>query len=281
MIHIPIKPMLLHKSDSVPAGGGYIHQLKLDGHRCILSYSKTKGFRLFTRHQNDCTRQYPEITRAELDADEVVLDGELVAIVDGKPCFETLMERFQARKSIDRLTVSKPVSFAAFDILYLNGRDLTKLKLADRLYILKQVITPSIVITICDSFDDGVQLFNATKQLGLEGIVSKSRDSLYHLDTRSSNWIKVKNYLYDVVQIGAIRKAEFGWSLLKDGCYVGYTELVPPAERRAFSNIAQQLVRGEDKNWIYLHPHIKCKVKFQCYTKHNLLRTPSFVEFVI
>nr|WP_238162659.1 RNA ligase family protein [Cohnella sp. AR92] len=273
--------MLLHKSDTVPSGDGYIHQLKLDGHRCILSYSKLKGLRLYTRHQNDCTRQYPEISSVDLDADEVVLDGELVAIVDGKPCFETLMERFQARKSVDRLAGSKPVSFAAFDILYLNGKDLTKLKLIDRLDILKKVVTPSSVITVCDSFEDGVRLFNSVKQLGLEGIVSKSKDSRYQLDTRSSNWIKVKNYLFDVVQIGAIRKSEFGWSLLKDGRYVGVTEFVPPAERRAFANFAQKLVRGEDKNWIYLHPHINCKVKFQCYTKHNLLRTPSFVEFVI
>ncbi|WP_256865485.1 RNA ligase family protein [Paenibacillus sp. 32352] len=273
--------MLLHKSDAVPSGDNYIHQLKLDGHRCILSFSKSNGFRLFTRNQNDCTRQYPEISRADLDADDVVLDGELVAIVDGKPCFETMLERFQARKPTDLLIASKPVSFAAFDILYLNGKDLTKMKLTDRLDLLKKVVTPSSVITVCDSFEDGVQLFDATKKLGLEGIVSKSRDSIYHLNTRSSNWIKVKNYLYDVVQIDAIRKSQFGWSLQKDGQYVGCTELVPPAERRAFSNIAQQLVRGEDKNWIYLHPHIKCKVKFQCYTKHNLLRTPSFVEFVI
>jgi len=173
-----------------------------------------------------------------------------------------------------------PVSFVAFDILYLNGQDLRKYRLTDRLEILKSVVVPSNMLSVCDSFSNGEQLFEATKRMDLEGIVSKHKDSTYQLDTRSHQWLKIKNYQYEVVEIGGMRKADFGWSLFKDGRYVGVTEFVPPNERKAFFKIAQQLVRGEDKNWVYLNPLFKCKVKFQAYTKQGLMRTPSFVEFV-
>ncbi|MEW9673146.1 hypothetical protein [Ammoniphilus sp. 3BR4] len=141
------------------------------------------------------------------------------------------------------------------------------------------IVTPDW-ISLCPTFDDGSGLFQAVVQQGLEGMVSKRKDSKYHLDTRSDNWLKVKNYQYEVVEIGGIRKKEFAWSILKNGRYVGTCEFVPPNERKAFYQIAKQLIQKEDDQWIYLDPLVKVKVKFQCWTKAGLMRTPSFVEFV-
>jgi DNA ligase-1 len=70
MLFSPIKPMLLHKTDSV-AAGDFIHQLKLDGFRCTLHIEGPR-VKLFTRHQNDCTSQFPEFTAAHINATSAI-----------------------------------------------------------------------------------------------------------------------------------------------------------------------------------------------------------------
>ncbi|WP_257968075.1 ATP-dependent DNA ligase [Peribacillus deserti] len=269
--------MLLHKSETPPEGD-YIHQLKFDGFRCIFS-SSNHQVRLFTRHQNECTSQFPDM-QIRFPRD-VVLDGEMIVLDQGKPCWESVMKRFQARKSVELVSRELPAHFVAFDILKIDGKDITKKPLEERLAILEQVVEDSQVISKAKNFDDGLQLFHAVKEMGLEGIVSKRKGSVYNLNTRSQDWIKVKNYRQETVQIAGLRKDNFGWSIIKDGKYVGVCEFVPPNERKAFWKIAQQIVKEEDSSWIHLEPLIRCKVKFQDYTKAGLMRSPSFVEFVL
>lgn len=281
MLNKPIKPMLLEKSNDPPSSSDWIHQLKFDGFRCLLSYDGDK-LELFSRHKNKCTKQFPEIIPS-FNADSVYLDGEMVVIDEnGKPCLELVMTRFNtdSERSIKSLSKSLPCTYVAFDILHLNGNNLINLPLRERLQILNEVVVPSDNFIVCPTFDDGESLFESTKQLNLEGIVSKNLNSKYVLDKRVSDWLKIKNWQYETVQISALRKDEFGWILLHDGKYVGVCEFVPPNERKAFYQIAKQLKVKEDDKWIYLDPMVKCKVKFQAYTKSGMMRTPSFVEFV-
>jgi DNA ligase 1 len=280
MLNQPLKPMLLHKADKPPVGN-YIHQVKFDGFRCLLHYD-SGNIQLFTRHQNNCTKQFPEI-KPVLKANTAILDGEMIVLDDNaKPCFESVMKRFQtiSQFNIDHLAVTLPAHFVAFDIIYLNGKDLTKLPLAQRLELLEQIVVSSNSISVCPTSMDGQALFDSVKRLGLGGCCSKALDSTYQLDTRSSDWLKVKNYLYETVTITGIRKKEFGWSIAKDGKYLGVMEFVPPAERKAFYHISKQIIVDENENWRWVQPLVKCKVKFQCYTKSGLMRSPSFVEFV-
>lgn len=235
--------------------------------------------KLFTRHQNECTPQFPELQI--LFPADIVLDGEMVVLRQGKPCWESVMQRFQAGKSVKWLAEEFPAQFVAFDILYINGEDVTQKPLEERLALLDQVVSDCDVISKAKAFDDGVALFQAVKGMGLEGIVSKRIGSLYKLNTRSRDWLKVKNYKFETVQIAGLRKDNFGWSLMKDGKYVGTCEFVPSAERSAFWKIAEQIVTDEDKDWLYLDPVMHCKVKFQDYTRTGLMRTPSFVEFIL
>ncbi len=174
-----------------------------------------------------------------------------------------------------------PVHFAAFDLLYMNGKSVMDEPLYKRIKLLHEIVVPSNVISVVPSYGDGENLFSQVKTMGLEGIVSKRRESKYRMDFRSPDWLKIKNYLYETVSIGAIRKGDFGWSLIKNQKYVGLTEFVPPQARKAFSGISEQLVTGEDKHWIYLDPKLSYLVKFQCWTKKGLMRSPSFVEFVL
>ncbi|MED4909083.1 RNA ligase family protein [Brevibacillus centrosporus] len=280
LIHHPLPPMLLTQSETPPTGN-YLAQVKFDGHRCIFSYNGN-DVRLFTRELNDCTQQYPE-AQFRMPVRNVVLDGEMIAFDEkGKPCFDSLMTRFHCSKdsTIRSYMKSIPSHYVAFDLLYLNDEDYTKRPIEDRLEALESIVEPSNAISVCPTFDDGQKLFQSVAAQGMEGIVSKRRGSPIELGTRSKNWIKTKAWNYEEVEISAIRKGKFGWSLTLNGRYVGVTEFVPPKERKAFFPIALQLKTHEDPNWIYLQPLIRCKVKFQCYSKKGHMRSPSFVSFV-
>jgi len=275
--------MLLEKSDTVPKGP-YIHQLKIDGIRCLFNYSPT-GIQLVTRHLTDITRQFPEIQQISLNANDVIIDGEL-CVVDEKtarPNFEQTMSRFHASgQKINHLMKSKPNVFFAFDILQLNGEPLVHRKLNDRLSILQEVIQPSDHLVMLESYEDGDSLFQATKEMGLEGTVSKLVDSKYLIGKRSQNgeWVKNKHFVIEAVDVVGIRKKDFGWSLAQNGKYVGILELVPPHARKAFWAVAKKIIIKEDKNYYWLEPVFRISVKSIGRTSNGLLRTPSFVNFV-
>jgi DNA ligase 1 len=72
-----MKPMLLHKSSDVPTDERFIHQLKFDGHRAIYHYDEGK-VKIFTRHQNECTIQYPDMQGLRLTVSNCILDGEMI-----------------------------------------------------------------------------------------------------------------------------------------------------------------------------------------------------------
>jgi DNA ligase-1 len=94
-----ISPMLLEKSDKPFNDPAYLFEPKIDGHRLIMSY-KNGETRLFTRHNNECTRQYPELWNPTITGEDYVLDGELCSVdpETGSIDFEKVMERFQLSK---------------------------------------------------------------------------------------------------------------------------------------------------------------------------------------
>lgn len=280
LVHRPLSPMLLGTSEAPPTGE-FLAQVKFDGHRCIYSYDGS-GVKLFTREKNECTHQYPDV-QIKLPVRNVVLDGEMIAFDEaGKPCFDTTMTRFHCSKeSTIRSYMKKyPAHFVAFDLIWMDDVDYTSRPIEERLQVLESIIQPSNAISICPTFQNGKQLFESVANMGMEGIVSKRLGSRMDLGVRSNNWLKTKAWSYEEVEITAIRKDRFGWSLSLHGKYVGVTEYVPPKVRKEFYPIAQQLKTHEDDHWIYLQPLKRCKVKFQCYSKKGLMRSPSFVAFV-
>lgn len=268
--------MLLHKAD-LPPTGEYIHQLKYDGFRCLL-HADSSGVKLYTRHQNDCTTQFPEFSQVGISGASAILDGEMISLgEDGKPDFDAVMSRFRSSKKKQQIRSH----FVAFDVLQVNGQNVMQKPLETRLAMLQDIVSPSDLISVVQSHQNGQELFDSVKNLGLEGLVSKRKGSRYQLNYRSQNWLKVKNYQFATVTISGIRKKEFGWALqMPDGSHVGVCEFVPQEARSAFFQIAKQIVRSENQNWFYVDPLIQCRVKFQCFTKNGLLRSPSFVDFV-
>lgn len=228
MLNTAIKPMLLQPDDKILGDSNYVHQLKLDGHRGLLHYDNG-NIRIYTRHGNDVTNRYIELQDINLPVKNCILDGELVCFenVDEipKPSFDNLMIRFKTtnQSKIKEYTESMPVHFAAFDVLYINGESVTSKTLSERIDILNSLVINTSIISSCAIYTDGKFLFQKTKELELEGIVSKNLNRSYTLNSRpKDSFIKVKNYQFDIVKIKALRKKNFGWLMLdQDDQYRG------------------------------------------------------------
>lgn len=265
--------MLLQKADQPFNDSDFITELKMDGIRLILSKFQNK-IRLYTRHKNEVTAKFPELCDINLP-DCTVLDGELIVPdINGKPVFEDVMERFMSKKA-DHF-----IQFCVFDIIYYKGKKVTGLSLMERKQLLLQLnISHKHIVTsqFIEAF--GIQYFDLVKEQGLEGIVLKRKDSIYQINKRSYDWLKVINYQYSDVYITGLRNDEFGLVLSSlDGKYLGIMEFMPPEDRkRLYTN--KKVVETTDK-YTKIEP-IKCQVKYRELTKNRLLRIPSFHKWIM
>lgn len=183
-----MRPMLATRGDHVPTGAGWIHEVKWDGMRVLVEVSGGR-VRLTSRNGNDVTAAFPEF--ATLDLPDLVLDGEVVAFADGRPDFGVLATRLQRRGRTARLRAEvAPVTLIAFDLLELEGRDLTREPLARRRELLEGLGLGDHLVQVPPVHDDGELLLEATRAQGLEGIVSKRLASRYAQGVRSPDWLK-------------------------------------------------------------------------------------------
>ncbi|MEK5237012.1 ATP-dependent DNA ligase [Paenibacillus sp. FSL L8-0470] len=285
-----ISPMLLQTAAGPFSHSEYIFEPKIDGHRLIYSQQGDK-VRLYTRHDNDCTRQYPEL-QLPFD-DDIILDGEVACIdpATGVSDFESVMSRFQSRRAdkIQQLTATLPAYYAIFDILQYKGKDLRGLPLLHRKEILTSLSLPSGSYGVVPHINGaGEALFKEIKARGMEGVVGKRKNSTYEAGRRSHAWQKVINWTYAEVYITGYRKQEFGWlAAVPSGTSgklrpAGIIEFgASPLHKQAFRGVAQQLVKGEDKEFIHLEPRLRAKVRMRNWTKSGMLRSPVFTEFII
>ena len=190
-----MRPMLATRGTTVPTGEEWVHEVKWDGMRVLASVRRGRLV-LTSRNENDVTVTFPELEglaeRAVLGGHDVVLDGEVVAFLDGRPVFGALADRMhvahprRARLAADR----NPVTLMVFDLLSFDGLDATTLPLSDRRQALEQLDLTSPRWQVPPTYDDGVLLQEATRTQGLEGIVSKKRSSCYLPGRRSEEWLK-------------------------------------------------------------------------------------------
>ncbi len=187
-----MRPMLATKGDHVPTGSDWLHEVKWDGMRVLadLDASRARRVRLTSRTEKDATVSFPELH--DLPGDDLLLDGEVVALVDGAPSFGALAERMHVSKAdrAARLAERLPVTYLVFDLLRLDGRDLLREPLERRRALLEGLGLADVHWQVPAAYDDGAMLFEATRQQGLEGIVSKRRGSRYQPGVRSPHWLK-------------------------------------------------------------------------------------------
>ena len=206
--------MLATLTESVPTGAEWVHEVKWDGMR-ILADAKGGGLTLTSRSGRDVTLSFPELAPLAEEYDDMLLDGEVVALVDGRPSFAALAERMHVAdpRRAARAAAARPVTFLAFDVVRLLGQDLTGQPWSARRALLEQLELDSPRWQVPPTHEDGEGLLAATAEQGLEGIVSKRRTSRYLPGRRSPDWLKRPHRDSDSVVIGGWRP-EVGGTLL-------------------------------------------------------------------
>lgn len=175
-----MRPMLATLADGVPRGPEWAHEVKWDGMR-VLADVRGGGLTLTSRSGRDVTVSFPELVPLADLYDDMLLDGEVVSLVDGRPSFGALAERMHvgdARRAA-RAAVAHPVTFVVFDVVRLLGQDLTRQPWSTRRTLLEQLELDGPRVHVPPVHDDGETLLAATADQGLEGIVSKRRTSAY------------------------------------------------------------------------------------------------------
>lgn len=189
-----MRPMLATRGTAVPTGPEWSHEVKWDGVRILADTRADVGSpRLLSRNGNVVTVAWPEVADAPLGGRDLLVDGEIIALNDrGLPDFRVLQDRMHVRRAATatRLASRVPAVYMVFDVLRLDGRDLTAEPFTTRREVLRDLALTESTWQVPDAYDDGAMLFEATRQQGLEGIVSKRLSSRYTFDTRSPHWLK-------------------------------------------------------------------------------------------
>lgn len=187
--------MLLYEEREPFDDRDYIYELKLDGIRC-LAYLGPKTVTLQNKRFKDITATYPELSDMRRCVKKrAILDGELVVLTDGKPDFYALQKRSLMTDPFRRELAANrnPVQFAAYDVIYFDGKDLTDVPLMERKAILSENIAEGHGLGIARYIEErGIAFFALAKARQLEGIVAKKKDGLYHIGKRTRDWVKIK-----------------------------------------------------------------------------------------
>jgi bifunctional non-homologous end joining protein LigD len=197
----------------LPAGPEWSYEVKWDGYRA-LAEKKGSAVRLISRNNKDLTRDYPSIVRsvAALPVKRLVLDGEIVALTnDGRPSFQALQHRSTAKLVL---------VYYAFDLLSLDGASWLRQPLEARRERLAAIVDGSAVLRSSPLEGEPDAIEAVVRELKLEGVVAKRRDSVYRPGQRTEDWIKVKFSPRQEFVIGGYRPN--GRSL--DALVVGYYE---------------------------------------------------------
>jgi bifunctional non-homologous end joining protein LigD len=201
-----MRPMLAMSAARVPAGADWVHEVKWDGMRVLADVAGGR-VTLTSRTERDVTVAFPELAALADQFEDMLLDGEIVAMRAGVPSFPALAERFHVtnhRRAVT-LAAQNPATLMAFDLLRLYGVDLTQRSLADRRATLERLELAGPHWQVPPTFADGEVLRDATRDQGLEGIVSKRLTSRYHPGLRSEEWLKFPHRSSISVLIGGWR----------------------------------------------------------------------------
>lgn len=187
-----MRPMLATAADAPPRGVDWVHEVKWDGMRVLVDVRDGR-VTVTSRTERDVTAAFPELDGLAATYEDLLLDGEVVALDEGMPSFHALTERIHVaeRGRAERLARTRPVTLMVFDLLRLFGQDLTGQPWSARRRLLEELDLDARSWQVPAVHDDGEVLFAVTADQGLEGVVSKRRSSTYLPGRRSPDWRKV------------------------------------------------------------------------------------------
>jgi len=277
---------------------------KFDGIRSVTRMA-TDATHLVTRNARDVTDKYPELRMIHELVDQVnaVIDAEIVAFdEEGKNSFEALQQRMNLsnEREIKRISGKIPVALVAFDLLWLDGHDLTGLGLEERRELLETIVEQDQRLQVVTHVEGGGKGFvEVARGLGLEGVVAKRTGSRYQPGRRSPDWRKIKlTNTQDCVILGWTpgqggRSGTFGALLVgayDDGELIWIGQVGTGFTRATLDRVLEALeplrrptppiddaelarVRGAT----FVEPQVVCEVEYLEITKSTKkMRAPSF-----
>lgn len=290
-----VAPQLATLVSGPPPGDGWVHEIKLDGYRILLRIERGR-VKLLTRNRQDWTTRFPAVAKAAaaLPVKEALLDGEIVALDAAG------VSSFQALQQADQLEADRTLVYVAFDLLFLDGRDLRPLPLVERKARLARLLKGRRGrLRYSEHFDlPGQRVFERACRLGLEGIIAKQKNAPY-TSGRGQAWLKVKCVARQELVVGGYTdpdgaRAEFGSLLLgvhdRDGRLVyagrvgtGFDNAtlqrlgarLRKLERRA-SPFSADGPRPPARGAHWVKPELVAEVAFTEWTRDGLLRHPAF-----
>ena len=292
--------MMATLARALPTGDRWSYEVKWDGYRTLALKEGTR-VRLFSRNLKDVTSLYPSVARTvgELKVPSALVDGELVAVdEEGRPSFQALHHQS-----------ASAVVYYVFDLLEVSGRDLTPEPLDSRRERLSAAVKGTSILMSEPLPGTPAQIERAVRELGLEGVVAKRRDSRYQPGRRSDAWIKVKFHQRQELVVGGFKPANEGFDSILVGYYdegrqyyagkvrAGFTphsraemmrRLAPIATRKCpFVNLPSSRaghwgegITAEEMTVLrWVKPVVVVEVAFTEWTRDGNLRHSSFVGF--
>ena len=295
-----VRPQLATLVDSVPQGDEWLHEIKFDGYRILCRIDEGRA-KFLTREEQDWTRRFGSLVAAaqDLPAKEAFLDGEVVALE------ENGVTNFQLLQNSLKENNTAILVYFVFDLLYLDGWDLTRCPLRDRKKILERILKPKRAKKAPNSLrysehwiSQGDELYQESCRKGLEGIISKKADQPYR-SGRSRDWLKVKCSKSQEFVIGGFTEpagSRSGLGALLVGVHdeqgkllyagrvgTGFTQQSLKELRSRLDSLERDSPpfinppKGAEARGVHwVEPKLVGAVAFAEWTTDNLLRHPSF-----
>ena len=269
-------PMLLSEVKKPFNDKDYIYEMKFDGYRALVFASKSE-IKIKSRNNKDITALYPGLQNIKkIVKGNVIFDGEIIAEENGVPSFKKLQKISQKKVK----SKNDPVVFMAFDILY-EGKNLTNQPLMKRKELLEKYPNTFEFVKAKYIEEKGMELFEVVKDKQLEGIVAKKKNGKYHLNSRTDDFIKIKNILREEFYIiGYQENKNNSISLLLGQEKNEYVGKVIVSKKKEISRkvLALKKVKIID-NKVLVTPKYKAIVDYLERTDAMRLRHPIFIDY--
>lgn len=228
-----LAPMLASPGRLPDVEEGWAFEVKWDGVRALVYWRSghpAPTMRVESRNRKEIGARYPELHALgrQLGEHDAVLDGEIVAFDErGLPSFERLQKRMHltSESAVARAAREIPVTYAIFDLLYLDGHPTIELPYRQRRELLAGLRLKGPAWQVpAQRVGGGTELLAATAEQGLEGVIAKRLDSPYRPGERSGEWVKIKNVHRQEFVIGGWLPGKEGRSGRLGALLVGYHE---------------------------------------------------------
>jgi bifunctional non-homologous end joining protein LigD len=296
-----ISPMLATLVDQPFNDDGWIYEVKWDGYRAMAVLDNGTVELLSRNNKSFNDTYYPVYDTLRSWKINAVIDGEIVVVNNSGQADFSALQNWRSEADGQLL-------YYVFDLLWLNGEDLTSAPLAARRSKLQSVLPQADNIRISEAFDiGGKAFFKTASEMGLEGIMAKKADSTYSYGARTKDWLKIKTLNRQEVVIGGFTHNEGSpkpFSALLIGVYKGTQLHYIGKIGTGFSDKLQQQMMQQFKPLIrkkipfdvepdinkpsrfrpnpphatatWLKPELVCEVSYREITQDGVLRHPSF-----